>query len=345
VKLRKVILIALAMALGLLASCARDAGVIFPVLTSAPQWPEVGPARVRFIGALTSAADLKAGVSPFEALGSALFGQGPAQSIENPMAVCTDNADRVFVADTQAKAVWVMDLNSRVFSRWAPAGRSFGTPVGLAYDASGRRLLVADSTNGVIDAFSADGHFLGELGAGQLRQPCGVAVDPRNGRIFVVDVAAHQVVVLTPDGQVITRLGRRGAGDGEFNFPTYVAIDSQERVYVSDSLNFRVQEFSADFQFIRQIGSQGDAPGYFAQPKGLAVDGDDHLYVVDSQFEAVQVFDHTGQLLLDFGEQGRKSGEFWLPAGVFIDRHNRIWVADSSNHRVQVFDYLPEAAQ
>ena len=338
-------ILAMLLGISLLASCAQEAGVIFPALAEAPHWPEVGPARVQFIGTLTNSADLKPAISGFDALGSALFGASPTYAIQNPMAVCTDDTGRVFIADTQAKAILVMDLNSRVFARWTPTGQSFGTPVGLAYDSSGQRLLVADSTASAIDAFGSDGHFLGTLGDKLLRQPCGIAVDPRNGRIFVVDVAVHQVVVLTPTGELIRRIGQRGDGPGEFNFPTYIAIDSQGRLYVADSLNFRVQEFSADFEPICQIGRQGDAPGYFAQPKGLAIDSDDHLYVVDSQFEAIQIFDHTGQLLLDFGEQGRKPGQFWLPAGISIDRHNRIWVADSSNHSVQVFDYLPEATQ
>ncbi|HTW95253.1 MAG TPA: 6-bladed beta-propeller [Tepidisphaeraceae bacterium] len=329
----------------LLASCAHDAGIIFPPLSDAPHWPEVGPPRIRYVGQLSSSADLKPAVSGFQAIGSLLFGGGTTDSIQNPMAVCTDNAGRVFIADTQGRAIVVMDMNSRLCSRWTTVGVQMQTPVGLAYDASAQRLLVADSTNASIYCFDADGKYAGTLAAGQFRRPCGIAIDPRNGRIFVADVTAHQVVVLTPTGEVIERLGSRGSELGEFNYPTYVALDSQGRLYVADSLNFRVQEFGPDLQPIRQIGSQGDAPGYFAQPKGLAIDRDDHLYVVDSQFEAIQIFDHTGQLLLDFGEQGRHAGEFWLPTGIFIDRDNRLWVADSANHRIQVFDYLPEATQ
>jgi DNA-binding beta-propeller fold protein YncE len=337
--------LAILLGIGLVAGCGHEAGVIFPALAGGPHWPQVGPVRVRYVGQLASSADLKPAVSALQAVGSLLFGPGPTQAVENPMAVCTDNAHRLFIADTWEKAVLVMDLNSRSFATWTPVGVKFQTPVGLAYDSARHRLLVSDSTNAAIYSFADDGRFLGQLAAGQFRQPCGLAIDPRDGRIFVADVAAHQIVILSPGGQVIRRFGHRGEAPGEFNFPTYVAIDSQGRLYVSDSLNFRVQEFSPDLRPICQIGSQGDAPGYFAQPKGLAIDSDDHLYVVDSRFDAVQIFDHTGRLLLDFGQQGGGSGQFWLPAGLFIDRHDRIWVADSANHRVQAFDYLPEATQ
>jgi DNA-binding beta-propeller fold protein YncE len=330
-------------ALILLASCSHEAGVIFPQTLDAPRWPEPPEtARVRYVGQLTGSADLKPSVSAFQGLGAALFGSAPPDSIQTPMAVCTDGANRVFIADTAAHVIHVMDLNTRAYARWTPAGHPLQSPVGLLYDNNGQRLFIADSQAGIIYILDSDGKFTGELAPGQWKRPCGLAIDPTNGRIFVADVAAHQVVVLTPSGEVIQRIGSRGDALGQFNYPTNVAVDRQGRLYVSDSLNFRIQQFSPDLQPIRQIGSQGDMPGYFAQPKGVAVDPAGHVYVVDSQFEAFQIFDDTGALLLSIGEQGKGPGEFWLPSGIFIDAHGRIWVADSFNHRIAVFDYLPE---
>jgi DNA-binding beta-propeller fold protein YncE len=329
----------------LLGGCGHDAGVIFPNLPRAPQWPAApDQPRVRYVGQLTGSKDLKPAVSALQALHDAVFGTTPSDySFQTPMAVCTDGANRVFVADSGDHAIYVLDLGSRSYQRWAPIGRKLGTPVGLAYDGNGRRLLVSDSSGSAILIFSLEGKFVGELAAGQLKRPCGLAVDARNGRVFVADVAAHQVLVLSPSGEVIQRLGARGDALGQFNYPTNVAIDRQGRLYVSDSLNFRVQQFGPDLEPIRQFGRQGDMPGYFAQPKGLAIDPDGNLYVVDSQFEAVEIFNDAGNLLLDFGEEGRGPGEFWLPVSIFIDGRARIWIADSYNHRVQVFDYLPES--
>jgi len=328
----------------LLGGCGHDAGVIFPNVPNAPQWPGA-PAepRIRYVGQLTGSQDLKPAVTSMQVLSSVVFGDtSTARSFQTPMAVCTDGADRVFVADSGDHVIHVLDLKTRTYQRWTPTGRKLLTPVGLAYDGSGRRLLVSDSGAAAIFVFSLDGQFIGELASGQLKQPCGLAVDPRSGRVFVADVAAHQVLVLSPSGQVIERLGARGDALGQFNYPTNVAIDTQGRLYVSDSLNFRIQQFSADLEPIRQMGRHGDMPGYFAEPKGLAIDPDGHVYVVDSQFEAVEIFNDAGNLLLDFGEEGRGAGEFWLPSGIFIDGRGRIWVADSYNHRVQAFDYLPE---
>jgi len=329
----------------LLGGCGQEAGVVFPMLANPPCWPPPPePPRIRYVGQLTGSADLKPGQSGLDTLGTALFGEDKKDfAFGTPMAVCTDGGDRVFVADTTDHVIHVLNLKSRQYQRWVPKDRQLQTAVGLAYDTAAGRLLVADSGGRAILVFAADGQYQGTLAVGKVGRPCGIAIDPTNGRIFVVDVDAHQLVVLSPAGEVIRRVGSRGNDVGQFNYPTNVVVDRHGLIYVSDTLNFRIQQFGPDLLPIRQIGKQGDMPGYFAQPKGIAVDGDDHLYVIDSQFEAVQIYDSTGTLLLTFGEEGRQSGEFWLPGGIMIDHQNRIWIADAFNHRVQVFDYLPEA--
>jgi DNA-binding beta-propeller fold protein YncE len=332
------------MALLLLGGCGHQAGIIFPYQSDAPLWPTPPEqARIRYVGQLTGSTDLKPAVSGVQQLGATLFGSGATYTFVNPTAICTDGANRVFITDSGDHVIHVMDLASRQYARWTPTGRNLNSPVGIAYDSGGRRLLVADSVEKAIFVFDNQGKFIGELAPGQLKHPCGLAVDRTNGEIFVADVGAHQIIVLSPTGHIIQRLGARGDAPGQFNYPTYVAMDAKGRLYVSDSLNFRVQQFTPHLDPLRQFGKQGDMPGYFAQPKGLALDAENHLYVVDSQFEAVQIFDDSGQLLLNFGEQGKDRGEFWLPTSIFIDHNNRIWVTDSYNHRVQVFDYLPEA--
>jgi DNA-binding beta-propeller fold protein YncE len=337
--------LAMGLALLLVSGCAKPAGVIFEPLAQPLVWPAPPePARIRYVGQLATSADLKPAVSFGQQVGQALFGKKDVLSMLTPYAVCTDGGDRLFVADSNAQVVHVFDLQTRKYARWVPATaeKRFAQAVGIAFDPGGR-LYVADSVGGVIHIFNSTGAYLGEMGRGIVERPCGLAFDARLGRLFVADTGLHQLVIFSPSGQMLARLGSRGTGLGQFNYPTNVAVDSQGRIYVSDSLNFRVQQFGSDFMVIRQIGRKGDMPGYFGQPKGIAIDSQDHLYVVDANFEAIQVFDDQGQLLLDFGQEGRRPGEFWLPAGIHIDPRNRIWVADCYNRRVQVLDFLPEA--
>ena len=325
-------------------SCGRPPGVIFPTPPRALVWPSPPErGRIRYVGQLSTDADLKPGMAFGQAVGEAMFGKAPVHTMLTPYAICTDGYDRLFVADSNAQLVHVFDMNSRKYETWKPQNKEkrFAQPVGIAYDAGGR-LFVADSVGATIYAFDKSGAYLGPVGSAFLQRPCGLAYDAKSRRLFVADAGAHQVVVLSREGHLVARVGSRGTGLGQFNYPTNVALDGKGRLYVSDSLNFRVQQFGPDLKPIRQIGRKGDLPGYFGQPKGIAIDSEDHLYVVDANFEAVEVFDDEGRLLLDFGQEGRDPGTFWLPAGIFIDRLNRVWVADCYNRRVQVFQYLPE---
>ena len=328
----------------LVTGCARPKGVLFEPPEQPLFWPTPPePARVHYVGQIVISEDLKPGKSFGEALGEALFGTESSHSMLTPYALCTDGRERLFVSDSNAQLVHVFNLETRVYEQWKPEGEGEGLsqPVGVALDTFGH-LLVSDSVAGAIFVFDADGTFLGEMGRGRLARPCGIAVDPVNGRIFVADAAAHQIVVLAFDGEELQRLGERGTNPGQFNFPTNVAVDAGGRLYVSDSLNFRVQVFDADLRPVRAFGTKGDMPGYFSHPKGLALDSDDHLYVIDAHFECVQIFDPEGRLLLTFGEEGHGPGQFWLPTGIHIDDDDRIWITDSYNRRVQVFDYRPE---
>lgn len=323
--------------------CASAPGVVFEQSATVAAWPPPpDQPRLRYVGQIKTAGDLKPGLGAGESIGEFLFGKEATLGMVNPMGVCTNGEDEVFIADSGAQLVHAFNLKSRKYQRWTPKAPlpAFAQPVAIAYDATGERVLVSDPAAGVIFAFNRKGECTGTLGEGILHRPCGIAVHPTTGVIAVADVDAHQIVFLSGAGSERARLGSRGTDPGRFNFPTYVAYDSAGRLYVSDSLNFRVQAFGPDCAFLRSIGTKGDMPGYFSQPKGLALDSEDHLYIVDANFEAVQVFSTDGQLLMTFGREGKGPGEFWLPAGIATDASGRVWVADSYNRRVQVFQYL-----
>lgn len=328
------------MMLGLLAACTSRDREIFPPVSPAIVWPPPpDAARIRFVGQLASDRDLRRAPG----LGELIFGAEPPREMRSPMGVCTDGASRIFVVDSHELAVHVFDLGSRRYERWSPPPQraAFSHPVAAAYDPAGR-LLVADAAAGALFAFDARGEFLATIAVDSLDRPCSIAIHPVDRRLFIADAAQHQVIVLSPDGVELARIGSRGPGPGEFNFPTGIALAPDGRLFVSDTLNFRIQVFSPALEPLRQFGRKGDLPGYFSQPKGIALDPDGHIYIVDANFEAVQVFDVDGRLLLSFGREGRGPGEFWLPGAIHIDANGRICIADTYNRRVQVFDYLPQ---
>jgi DNA-binding beta-propeller fold protein YncE len=64
------------------------------------------------------------------------------------------------------------------------------------------------------------------------------------GNILVVDGGNNRIQKFDSNGTFITKWGISGAGDGQFEQPTGIAIDSLGNVYVVDRGNSRIQVFA-----------------------------------------------------------------------------------------------------
>lgn len=323
----------------LLSGCATSAPPPEPAPTRV--WPEPpAAARIAYVKSFSRPEDLGIKKSFLEGLVDLLL--GPAETrLVRPMAVAAAADGSVCVADPGARAVQCFDAVRGRYRFIQRAGdQPLPSPVGLAVGGRGE-MYVADSALAQVLVIAPGAKQASPLPvASGLRQPTGVAFDPLRQQLYVVDTAAHAVVVLGPDGSRRASFGRRGGGDGEFNFPTMIWRDRDGRLYVTDSLNFRIQMFDGDGKYLGRFGRHGDSSGDLSRPKGVATDRAGHVYVMDSMFHALQIFDRHGVFLLAIGGQGREPGEFWLPTGLWVTDNDTLYIADSYNQRVQVLRYI-----
>jgi DNA-binding beta-propeller fold protein YncE len=321
--------------------CARQQGELFPALAEPLSWPEPPEqARIAYVGAISTEADLKRGVSWVEGLGQVLFGREEIGILVDPYAVAVDDDERLFVADGAGGVIHSFDLVTREYAQFSAieSGGLLQMPVAITFVEGS--LYVVDSLLHKVCVFDRNGRFLFSFGSEELERPSGIAFSRVTERLYVVDTGRHVVTAYDKRGVYLSEIGSRGTSAGQFNFPTHAWIGSGGRLHVSDTLNYRVQVFDGTENFLYQFGSQGDRPGNFAHPCGVATDTFGHIYVADRQFENIQIFDSYGRILMALGEEGTAPGEFWLPAGMFIDGRNRIYVADSFNKRVQIFELI-----
>jgi DNA-binding beta-propeller fold protein YncE len=138
----------------------------------------------------------------------------------------------------------------------------------------------------------------------------------------------------------ITQWGSQGFGNGQFNSPNDIAIDSLGNVYVADSGlgNDRIQKFSSNGNYLTQWGSRGRGYGLFNSPTGIAIDYADNVYVADIANNLIQKFDNSGTFLTQWGSYGSGEGQFKSPVGVAVDSSGNVYVTDEANHRIQKFD-------
>jgi DNA-binding beta-propeller fold protein YncE len=308
---------------------------------TAPELELTGGRKLRYEGSVSSEKDIRGKPSIWGRLLDGVAGEPDFHALINPYSVVTDSQGRIIVTDPGASGIHIFDFAQHKYKFLSRIRDVDGlsSPQCVAVDADDN-IYVTDSYEGKVFVFHPNGKFqrvIGSIkGEGYFKRATGIAVDSRAQRIYVTDTLRNQVWVLDLQGEIVQKIGLRGAGAGEFNYPTELRFDGRDLLVV-DAMNFRVQILDRTGHFRSALG---DGAGSMFRPKGIGVDSEGHVYVVDGLGGMVQVFDRQGQLLYCFGQKGTGLGEFQLPTGLFIDRNDGVFVVDSYNRRVQVFQYF-----
>lgn len=259
--------------------------------------------------------------------------------LNRPLSVAFDPQGNLFVGDMEQGVIMFDFKNKKVINFTKTSKRFLGVPVGVAADSN--IVVASDANSNSVVLFDKNGQFISALSeANGISHPVGVAIDPVKDLIIVVNQGNHELLLFNKQLKLIKKIGRRGGGPSEFNFPTYVTIIKDKGFAVVDTGNFRVQLFDYNGKFLNQFGKAGDVSGMFSRPKGIASDSDGNLYVADANFCNFQVFRQDGQVLTFVGDGGSRPGKFSAPTGMAISNDDIIAVADQFNQRVQLFKYL-----
>ena len=295
--------------------------------------------RIKYLRSLSDRKSLEGEGSKFL---ESLLGEEKSDALQKPYGVATVG-DKVYVTESNGSRVFVFDLkNSKLSFIGSSSFGSVAMPIGIAADSAGN-VYVSDVIQKAVLVFNPKGEMVLSFGGkDDLENPVGLAIDNIRKRLYVVDSKAHKIKVYSLDGKFLFEFGKRGTGDGEFNFPTNIAADKEGKIYVVDTINARVEVFDAEGKYLRQFGSLGDAMGQFTRPKGIAIDSEGNIYVIDAAFNNLQIFNNEGKLLMHVGSLGTEPGNFWLPAGISIDSHDRTFIVDAANKRVQVFQLIKD---
>jgi sugar lactone lactonase YvrE len=330
---------------GSCAACTRTATAIFPSTKQELSWPPPPhPARIRYVGELRTAEDLKPPRRGRELFGRIFGGRKPPQPLYGPRAVTvTSGGNKLWVGDLGGRCIHLFDLENRSYRKIENAGvHRLLTPVALCPGPVGS-IFVCDSEAVAIHRLSErDGSWIQSLRLPEeMQRPVAMYFDNESQELIVVDVLGHDIKVFDSRGDLQRVMGQRGEKAGEFNFPSAIAGDAR-LLWIADTGNNRIQGINRDGSPEVVFGQAGDASGDLAMPKAVAVDSEGHVYVVDGRFENVQIFSEKGELLLFFGEEGTGPGQFWLPGGIWIEPTGRIWICDMYNRRLQLFQYVGE---
>ena len=202
-----------------------------------------------------------------------------ADGFRTPSGVAAGPAGTLYIADTGNNAVHRLDPGGQRTT----IARNLNGPVGIAVDPSGR-VIVADTYSDRLCSVEPDGTCRVLAIDVPLDTPTGLAVDSRDGTIYVADTG-HDVVHAIPAPGGVRTLD--AADIGGFRRPTGVAVDDRGVIFVVDE-SARVIEISTAGAARIVAGS---SPGFengigedaqFRRPSSVAVVSTGRLVVADA---------------------------------------------------------------
>lgn len=197
---------------------------------------------------------------------------------------------------------------------------------------------------GIIDRTFTYSHSVGrnEFAGSGFRNPMDLALG-EDDVVYVLNRSYEsrpdgiRVTVCTLDEDYISEFGSYGEEDGQFVWPTSIALDQEGNAYVADEWLNRITIFNGDGEYLRKWGTSGSGPGELDRPAGLAISSDGHIFISDSRNHRIQKFTLDGQFVAQFGSFGTEPGQLNLPWGIALDQDGRVYVADWRNDRIQQF--------
>ena len=145
-------------------------------------------------------------------------------------------------------------------------------------------------------------------------------------------------VILKPfQVKPVLSFGKKGSGDGMFEYPLGVAVSDGDEIVVADQLNHRVQVFDRNGTFLRSFGRKGENDGEFNHPFGIAINKDRNIFVADSENHRVQILSWEGRHLGSFGGEGSLDSQLADPWGLSLDSTGNVIVADTGNKLIKIF--------
>lgn len=187
-------------------------------------------------------------------------------------------------------------------------------------------IVVLDSNGKELRSWKTPEHVTGK--------PVGMTIGP-DGNLYVADTHYFRVLVYSPEGELLKKIGSRGHGPGEFELPCDIAFDSQGRMFVSEyGGNDRVQVFDSSGAFLYAFGEPGRETAQFARPQSLVI-VDDEVYIADACNHVIQVWSIDGRFKRNLGGVGSGPGQFRFPYGLELDREKNLIVTEFGQSRVQ----------
>jgi len=157
-----------------------------------------------------------------------------------PDHIATDSAQRLYVSDRLSGRIYALDDNLKVAAAFAPQpGGQF-----VDFKIKDNTLWALERVEQLIYQFDLNGQQKQRVTLQQkLDTPVSLEINSQQ-QIFILDRAIGKVYRFSKSGKYLDSFGQKGYRRGQFNYPSQLIFDWQQRLCVVNQGNDRIEVFS-----------------------------------------------------------------------------------------------------
>ena len=206
-------------------------------------------------------------------------------------------------------------------------------PLGVTVDNTTGNIYVADHYNNCVKVFDSTGKYLFKFGDnegdGKMKWPKGVAIC---GDRILITQGNNCIFNYQLNGKFVSRIGRLGRGELEFNDLFSLTIDeSNGDIFISDYNNNRIQILNSDLSFKSQFGNDT-----LKDPRDVKL-SKEYIYVLDESNPCLHLFCYNHILQKSVISRGIGMSLIY-PHFFFVDQTDNIVISDRSSNSIHIFN-------
>ena len=206
-------------------------------------------------------------------------------------------------------------------------------PLGVTVDDKTGNIYVADQFNHCVKVFDSTGKYLFRFGdskgEGKMNYPRGVAI---YGDRILITQGNNCILNYQLNGKFVSRIGRLGRGELEFNDLFSLTIDeSNGDIFISDYNNNRIQILNSDLSFKSQFGNDT-----LKDPLDVKL-SKEYIYVLDESNPCLHLFCYNHILQKSVISRGIGMSLIY-PHFFFVDQTDNIVISDRSSNSIHIFN-------
>ncbi|KAI6657052.1 RING finger protein nhl-1-like [Oopsacas minuta] len=206
-------------------------------------------------------------------------------------------------------------------------------PWDVTLDMTTGNIYIVDAGNHCVKVFDCTAKYLFKFGdskgESEMNYPKGLTIC---GNRILISQYSNCIMNYQLDGKFISKVGKDGKGNLEFNNPWGITINKLNGdVYICDASNNRIQILSENLHYKSQFGKD-----ILTYPRDIKINRD-NIFILDESNPCLHIFNKYLVLQKNFISIG-KGKQVISPLFFFLDNSDNILISDYGSNSIRIFN-------